>query len=289
METNISFKSDGVDIVGVMHRPDDLRPGEKRPLIIATHGFGGSKIDGSMATVCPILCDWGYIAVRFDSRGCGESGGERGRVICMDQVNDLGNAIDWLVTQDNVDPDQIILLGDSLGAAVSLYTGGSNDKVSGVIAVGGWGNGLEKSKLQHAGEGAWDKYQDMLKRGREHKAKTGESMKVHRFDIVPIPMHMRDQLPDDAIMEFPVDTAESICSFMPINVIGNLAPRPLLLMHAATDAVTPTDSTLEVFQHANLPKDLVLLSGLDHFPLGTADKRLYNVLRDWLDLHFALK
>ncbi|WP_306258036.1 S9 family peptidase [Pararhizobium sp. IMCC21322] len=129
----------------------------------------------------------------------------------------------------------------------------------------------------------------MLKRGREHKAKTGESMKVQRFDIVPIPTHMRDQLPDDAIMEFPVDTAESICSFMPINFVGKLAPRPLLLMHAATDAVTPTDSTLEVFQHANLPKDLVLLSGLDHFPLGTADKRLYNVLRVWLVFHFALK
>lgn len=288
METRISFKSDGVEIVGIMHRPDDMKPGEKRPAIIATHGFGGSKIDGSMAAVCPVLCEWGYVAVRFDMRGCGESGGERGRIICKDQASDLGNAMKWLAAQDNVDPDQIVLLGDSLGAAVSLYTGGTNSDVAGVVSVGGWGNGLEKSKLQHPGEEAWAKYQDMLKRGREHKEKTGESMMVHRFDIVPIPEHMRGELPSDAIMQFPCDTAESICAFMPSSVIGNLAPKPLLLMHASKDAVTPTESTLEVFEHANLPTDLILLSGLDHFPLGTGDKRLYGIIKDWFDLHFPI-
>lgn len=288
METNIAFESDGVKIVGVMHSPDDLKADERRPTIISTHGFGGSKIDGSMATVCPILCDWGYIAVRLDMRGCGESGGDRGRIICMDQVSDLGNAIKWLKTQDNVDPDNIILLGDSLGAAVSIYTGGTNKEVAGVVAVGGWGNGLEKSKRQHKTPEAWDKYQDMLARGREHKTKTGESMMVSRFDIVPIPEHMRHELPDDAIMQFPVDTAQSICDFMPSDVIAGLAPRPLLLMHASFDAVTPTEASIDVFEHAKLPKDMILLSGLDHFPLGTGDKRLYGGIKDWLDLHFPL-
>lgn len=286
METRISFESDGVEIVGVIHRPDDMKPGEKRPALITTHGFGGSKIDGSMATVCPILCDWGYIAVRFDMRGCGESGGERGRIICMDQVNDLGNAIRWLASQDNVDPDQIILLGDSLGAAVSIYTGGTNPEAAGVIAVGGWGNGLEKSKQQHKTPEAWEIYQDMLQRGRDHKEKTGESMMVSRFDIVPIPPHMRHELPDDAIMQFPVDTAQSICDFMPSSVISGLAPRPLLLMHASFDAVTPTEASIDVFENAKLPKDMILLSGLDHFPLGTGDKRLYGGIKDWLDIHF---
>ncbi len=247
METRISFESNGVEIVGTLHRPDDLRSTATRPAIITSHGFGGSRIDGSMATVCPILADWGYIAVRLDMRGCGESGGERGRIICMDQVADLGNAIRWLAEDASVDPDQIILLGDSLAAAVSLYTGGTNERVAGVVSVGGWGNGLEKSKRQHPGEEAWARYQDMLARGRAHKEKTGESLMVSRFDIVPIPVHMRHELPSEAIMEFPVDTAQYICDFMPSSVIGHLAPRPLLLMHASKDAVTPTEATIEVF------------------------------------------
>lgn len=288
METKVSFLSGGIEIIGTMHVPDDIKSGEKRPAIICTHGFGGSKIDASMAAVAPELCDWGYITVRFDMRGCGESGGERGRIICMDQVGDLGNAIKWLATHDNVDVERIILLGDSLGAAVSVYTGGTNTEVAGVVAVGGWGNGLEKSKRQHKTPEAWEKYQEMLQKGREYKEKNGESMKVSRFDIVPIPLHMRHELPDDAIMEFPVDTAQSICDFMPSDVISGLAPRPLLLLHASFDAVTPTEASIDIFEHAELPKDLIILSGLDHFPLGTGDKRLYGNIRDWMNIHFPI-
>lgn len=288
METKVTINSDGVDLVGLFHQPDDLKAGEKRPAFIATHGFGGSKIDGSMAAVAPELCSWGYSILRVDMRGCGESGGERGRIIPMDQVNDLGNVIKWMAQQDGVDPDKIILLGDSLGGAVSLYTGGSNKDVAGVISVGGWGNGKSKIKLQHPGPGEYDKYVDMLARGKAHKEKTGESLMVSRFDIVPIPEHMRDGLPSDAIMQFPVETAEGIHSFRPIDVIGDLAPRPLLLLHASRDRVTPTDASIEVFGHAKLPKDMMLLSDVDHFPLAAGNARIYHIIRGWLNLHFPI-
>jgi pimeloyl-ACP methyl ester carboxylesterase len=157
-----------------------------------------------------------------------------------------------------------------------------------VVAVGGWGNGTSKIKLQHAGPGQYDKYLDMLERNKEHKAKTGKSLMVSRFDIVPIPEHLRAGLPSDAIMEFPADTAQAIHDFMPIDVIGDLAPRPLLLLHASRDRVTPTEASIEVFGHANLPKDMMLLSGLDHFPLAAGNARIYHILRGWLNTHFPI-
>lgn len=207
MERKVEISTGEITLVGSLHAPENLKPGEKRPAFITTHGFGGSRIDGSMAAVAPRLCSWGYPTLRYDSRGCGESGGERGRIIPMDQVEDLGKVIEWMRGQEGVDPDKIVILGDSLGAAVSLYTGGTNDAVAGVIAVGGWGNGAAKIKLQHAGPGQYDKYLDMLERNKKHKAETGESLKVSRYDIVPIPEHLRGGLPSDAIMEFPADTA----------------------------------------------------------------------------------
>jgi len=76
----VSFRSDGVEIVGTFHCPGNLKPGEKRPALMTTHGFGGSRIDGSMAAICPILSDWSYITLRLDMCGCGESEGERGRI-----------------------------------------------------------------------------------------------------------------------------------------------------------------------------------------------------------------
>lgn len=289
METKVTVQSDGLALSGILHSPDGLEPGARRPAFICTHGFGGSKIDGSMAAVCPRLCELGYTALRLDMRGCGESEGTRGHIIPKEQAHDLGNALDWLAQQDGVDPDQIILLGDSLGAAVSLYTGGTNDKVAAVIAVGGWGNGVAKIKLQHAGPGMMDKYHDMLERGRKHREETGEEMRVSRFDIVPIPEHMRDNLPTDAIMEFTAATAQAIYDFRPIDVIGNLSPRPLLLLHASRDRVTPTESSIEVWHHAKLPKDMMLLSDLDHFPLAAGNERIYHIIRGWLNLNFPIQ
>lgn len=288
MERKVSISSNGADLVGSFHVPDDLGPGEVRPAFVCSHGFGGSRIDGSMAAVAPKLCEWGYPTLRFDMRGCGESGGTRGRIIPNEQVDDVGNVLKWLAAQSSVDPKQLILLGDSLGGAVSLQTGGTNTDVAGVVSVGGWGNGVEKIKLQHPGPGEYDKYLRMLKENRAHKEKTGEPIMVSRFDIVPIPEHLRGGLPSDAIMQFPGDTAQAIHDFRPIDVIGNLAPRPLLLLHASRDRVTPTEASIEVFGYANLPKDMVLLSDLDHFPLAAGNDRIYDVLKGWLDRHFPL-
>lgn len=289
METDVIIVSNDVEISGVLHRPDSLSPGDKRPAVITIHGFGGSKIDGSMRAVSEALCGWGYIVLRLDMRGCGKSGGTRGRIIAMEQVADVGTAIGWLREQGSVDAENILLLGDSMGGAIALYTGSTDPRVAGVISAGGWGNGARKLEGQHPGPGQWDKFLEMLERGRQHKEKTGESMMVSRFDIVPIPQHMRAQLPPDAIMEFPVDTAQSIYDFMPINFLGQLAPRPLLLMHASKDVVTPTVSSIEVFEHAGLPVDLVLLSGLDHFPLASGNARIYGALKGWLDSYFPIK
>jgi len=289
MEIDIRFKSGDIDIVGVLHRPDYTPAGQLTPAVIATHGFGGSKIDGSMLAVCRQLCEWGYMALRLDMRGCGESGGTRGHVIPAEQVVVLNDAVTWLLAQAGVDKDRVILLGDSMGGAVSLYAGSTDPRVAGVVSVGGWGNGAQRLEQQHTALGSWDRLQDMLREGRAHRERTGKPMMVSRFDIIPIPMHMRGQLPADAIMEFPVDTAQGIFDFLPNSVIGRLAPRPLLLIHASRDAVTPTASTVEIFQHADLPKDLVLLSGLDHFPLATGSPRIYGVIQDWLDLYFPLE
>ncbi len=288
METEVTVNSEGIDISGVLHRPDNLPANARVPAVITIHGFGGSKIDQGMIDACRAFCDWGFIALRLDMRGCGQSGGTPGRIISFDQVADTRNAISWLSEQEGVDADQIILLGDSMGGAIVTYTGSTDDRVAGVISVGGWGHGEDKLKGQHPGPGAWDKFLQMLKEGQKHRQETGESMMVSRFDIVPIPEHMRGQLPADAVMEFPVETAQSIYDFRPNQVIAQLAPRPLLLLHASKDTVTPTGSSIEMFQSAGRPTDLMFLSDVDHFPLAVGNKRIYDIIKGWVDIHFSL-
>ena len=250
MQHHVTFASDGLTLAGVVHIPDGLGEGERRPAIIVLHGFGGSKDGPTHVGEAGLYESFGYVAFRFDMRGCGESGGVRGHVLCHDQVVDTQSALTWLATQPYVDPDAIAVSGQSFGGAVALYTGGIDERVAAVISVGGWGNGARKLQGQHPGPGEWERFLDILERGRTLREQTGETLMVKRWDIVPVPEHLRPLLPADRIMDFPVDTAQSIYDFKPDDVIGEIAPRPLLIYHGANDSVTPTSEALEIFRRA---------------------------------------
>jgi dipeptidyl aminopeptidase/acylaminoacyl peptidase len=283
MQTPVTFDSDGLKLSGVLHRPDGMKPGEKRPAFLVLHGFGTSKNGGTPIIISEMLEEWGYVALRFDFRGCGDSEGEHARVLCMDQVSDTSNAVTWLAQQDGVDPDRIGAIGHSFGAAVAVYTGGVDKRLAAIISSCGWGDGERKFRGQHATPEAWAKFSAMLEEAPKYRARTGKSLMVKRWDIVPIPEHLRNNMAADAIQEFPAETAQSMMDFVADNVVGDIAPRPLLLFHAANDSVTPTEQSLEMFKRAGQPTDLWLVSDVDHFPFSVGNTRVRDGVRAWLD------
>src|SRR4026208_1509392 len=68
-------------------------------------------------------------------------------------------------------------------------------------SAGGGGDGERKFRGQHPGEAAWKKFTDMLAEGKRHREKTGKSLMVPRYDIVPIPEHLRGHLAQNSILE----------------------------------------------------------------------------------------
>src|SRR5262249_15344123 len=140
MEDKITFSSDGLKLSGIVHTPDGLRSGDRRPAFIVLHGFGGNKEGHGQSVVAKQFTEWGYVTMRIDFRGCGESEGEHGRIICLDQVADTRNALTYLATRPEVDPERIGLVGSSFGAAVAVFSGGADQRVAAVISCGGWGD-----------------------------------------------------------------------------------------------------------------------------------------------------
>src|SRR5258706_7305530 len=134
MEEKISFQSDGLKLAGLVDIPEDYKAGERRPAFIMLHGFGGNKDGQGQKVVGKQMAKWGYVALRIDFRGCGDSEGERGRIICLDQVADTRNAISYLATRPEVDPTRIALIGSSFGAAVAVFTRGAHKRVGAVIS-----------------------------------------------------------------------------------------------------------------------------------------------------------
>jgi len=72
------------------------------------------------------------------------------------------------------------------------------------------------------------------------------------------------------------------------DVVGRIAPRPLLLLHSANDSVTPTEQSVEMFKRAGQPAELHLFSGVDHFMFAEDNERVWRVVRDWLETYFPV-
>ena len=252
-ETKVAFSSDGLKLAGVVRVPDGIQSGEKRPAFIVMHGFGTNMDCVTEIAADKMLSALGYVTMRFDMRGCGLSEGERGRIMCLEEVADASNALSYLQSHPNVDPARIGMIGSSFGAAVAVYCGGVDPRVAAVISSGGWGDGERKFRGQHPSAEAWVRFTNMLAEGKRHREQTGQALMVDRSDIVPIPAHLRGNLPPNTIAAFPAETAQSMFEFRADDVIGKIAPRPVLLLHSSLDSVTPTEQSIEMFKRSNQP------------------------------------
>jgi uncharacterized protein len=285
-ETAVSFASAGLRLAGTLRVPAGLASGERRAAFLVLHGFGSNKGSSNVLEPCKVLRELGYVTLAFDMRGCGESEGERGRVICLEQVEDTRNALAFLAREPQVEPQRIAVIGSSFGGAVAVYAGGVDERFAAVVSNGGWGDGERKFRGQHRSPQEWARFTSMLHEGREHRARTGKSLMVPRYDIVPIPPDLRNNLARNSIESFPAETAQSMFEFRAADVVGRIAPRPLLLLHAANDSVTPTEQSIELFKRAGEPCELHLISNADHFMFGERNTRVWNLFRDWLAEYF---
>ena len=288
-EKNISFTSQGLRLAGVVRWPAGMQSNERRPALVVLHGFGSNKSAENVLGPCAEIEAMGYITLRFDMPGCGDSEGPRGHLICMEQVQATLDAVGFMVAEPSVQTDAIGLIGSSFGAAVAIYAGAIDPRVAGVISSGGWGHGEKKFRGQHPTPEAWADFTDMLAKGRAHREKTGTSLMVPRMHIVPLPPGLKRQLVPGALQEFTAETAQSMFDFRAEDVVDQISPRPLMLLHSSVDTVTPTDQSLALFAKAKMPTDLHLFGDTNHFMFAEGNQRVWQVVRDWLNKYLPLK
>src|SRR5271166_5853438 len=98
-ETAVTIASAGLSLAGTLRVPEGIASAERRAAFLVLHGFGSNKSSSNVLAPGRFLSDLGYVTLAFDMRGCGESEGEPGRVICLEQVEDTRNALTFLARQ----------------------------------------------------------------------------------------------------------------------------------------------------------------------------------------------
>lgn len=101
-----------------------LKSGEKCPIVIICHGFGGNRDRGTTCTIGHQLPTENIASIRFDFNGHGESEGRFEDMTVPNEIEDAKCVYQYVSTLPFIDTKRIAILGASQGGVVASMTAG---------------------------------------------------------------------------------------------------------------------------------------------------------------------
>ena len=273
----------GFNIGATLTRP---KTGPARlPVAVLLGGSGIGDRDGTafgvptLAQLAGRLADAGILAVRYDKRGFGQSGGRAESATLNDYAEDTRAVVRWLAARKDVDPKRIAVVGHSEGAWVGMLAASREGKISALVTLAGASStgaelileqqqtALEQSAMTPADREARVTLQKQI----QTAVVTGKGWEG-------VPPALRKQ----------ADTPwfQSVLLFDPARTIKGVR-QPMLLVHGALDKQVPIAHAerlagLARKESRSKTVELVVVRGVNHLlaPATTGDVSEYETLTD---------
>jgi dienelactone hydrolase len=130
----VSFSSDGIELVGILRTPEGSS-GERLPALVFTGPLTGVK-EQVVSNYAERLTQDGFATLVFDHRNFGESGGvRRQHEDPGGKLDDLRDAVSFLATRPEIDPERIGACGVCLGGGYTLRAGAFDTRIRSVAVV----------------------------------------------------------------------------------------------------------------------------------------------------------
>ena len=255
------------------------------PAVVLLAGAGMGDRDGFVQGV-PILtqtagaiADAGMMAVRFDKRGNGQSGGRSESATLGDFAEDARVVVRWLERRPDVDPKRIAILGHGEGAWVAMLAASREKKIAGLVSIAGAsGTGAELVLEQQREE------LDQLGLAPEEREKRIAQQK--QIQSAVLTGKGWEDVRDDVRKGADTPWFQSLLAFDPAKVLEDVR-QPLLLVHGQLDREIPVAHSERLSALANKNSDsksieAVVVLGVNHLlvPAVTGEKSEYGTLPD---------
>ncbi|MBP1677198.1 MAG: hypothetical protein H6Q20_1757 [Bacteroidetes bacterium] len=143
-EENIKFKNEkaGITLAGTLTKPNGKGP---FTAVVLVTGSGPQNRDEELLGHKPfkVLADYltrnGVAVLRFDDRGCFESGGDFKSATSFDFATDAQAALDYLRTRSDINPAKIGIIGHSEGGIIAPIVATNTNKVAFIVLMAGPG------------------------------------------------------------------------------------------------------------------------------------------------------
>lgn len=283
----ISFYSETARVAGLWRTPDTGGP---HPAIVQGPGWLGLKDASLYLPYHEALTAAGFGVLIFDYRGFGDSEGDRGIISPAAQLTDLVNAVTYLQTREDVDPERIGTFGSGgTGGGNAVLLAARDRRVRATVSqvpVADGSDWLRRMRREYE----WYEYLARLDADRRLRVTTGRGELVHpREDImVPTPERRKTGVKrdvDDRIpTSVPLAVAEEIMAYRPIDAASRV--ERLMVIAVEDDATTPTDHAVALYEAARKPKELIMQRMTTHYAAyrqygDTVIPRIVN----WFETH----
>jgi pimeloyl-ACP methyl ester carboxylesterase len=287
-DEQIRIPANGFSLAGTISRPT---PGDVRgtsralPAVILVGGSGLTDRDETVFNI-PIfgqlggsLADAGFLVLRYDKRGIGQSGGRVESATLADYADDLRAAVKFLSDRKDVDRKHLAVLGHSEGGSVAMLAAAHEKKIAALVLVatfGVTGAELNMAQVTHAVARSNKPEADRqatieLQRQIQNAVLTGKG-----WEGIPLPLRRQADIP----------WFHSFLSFDPARLMADVK-QPLLVVQGLLDTqVQPSNAdrleTLAGVRKKAGPVEVVKVPGINHLlvPATTGEVDEYATLKD---------
>jgi pimeloyl-ACP methyl ester carboxylesterase len=282
-DEKVFVPANGFNLAGTLSKP--ATASGKRPAIVLVAGSGGLDRDEAVAGI-PIfgqlagqLADAGFVVLRYDKRGIGQSGGRVESAGIPDYADDLRFAVKYLASRKDVDSKRIVVAGHSEGGEIALLEAAKDGRVAALVLMGTpgiVGSEVVLAQQRHLLERSTLSESDKLARIDLQKRIHDAVMSGKGWDAVPPELRRQADNP-----EF-----QSILAFDPAKVVPQVH-QPILIVQGLLDTqVEPANAdrleTLARSRKRQASVDVVKISGVNHLfvPATTGEVSEYGTLKE---------
>jgi len=284
-DSDVTLPANGFTIAGTLTAPPVMGR-LKHPTIVLVDGSGPNDRDGTVAGI-PILSQLagslsqqGFLVMRYDRRGIGQTGGRTESATQRDYAEDLISVLKWLARRDDVDDRRIAVVGYGEGGAIALQAAAREKKIASLILIATGGtSGAEMVLEQQRGE---------LERLKLSDAERAEKIELQkRIQAAVIDGTGWEALPPEVRRQADTPWFRSLLLFDPAAVMPRVK-QPLLIIHGERDAEVPPHHANKLGDLARArkkdagPAEIVHVPGVNHLlvPAPTGDVQEYPTLAD---------
>jgi hypothetical protein len=280
----VTIPASGFNLGATLTRPR-AAAGTRLPAVILLPGSGVGDRDGvafgvpTLGQLAGALADAGFLAVRFDKRGFGQSGGRAESATLGDFADDALSVMKWLAARRDIDPKRIAVAGHSEGAWVALLAASREKRIAAVVAIAApsvTGAELVLEQQRHA--------LDMLKvTPAERQEKIDLQKKIQAAVTTG---RGWEGIPPEVRRQADTPWFQSLLTFNPATVVEDVR-QPILFIHGQLDKQVPVahaDRIADVARKESKSKSVsvVTVRGVNHLlvPAVTGEVDEYGALPD---------